>query len=287
MVGKDGMAAPEFVALGHVTFDVRVDAGPERSAPEPGGPSAYAGLTAAALGLDAGIVTCASSDYDFETLLPGVQVVVRRSHATTVFRYSNQYGGRTQWLQSRACGINRSDVPEDWLDAPIALLGPVAGELPANAAGWFSPDTFVCAVPQGWQRTSSPDGLVNVSPQPPAGLGSRIDAIVISGADVPRRAWPKWTEAAPIVAVTQGRSGATLFVNGEPALIPAQAASEIDSTGAGDVWAASFAVRYVESGDPVASATFAAGLAALSVQAQGLAGIPTRKNVKAGQTYIS
>jgi sugar/nucleoside kinase (ribokinase family) len=54
----------------------------------------------------------------------------------------------------------------------------------------------------------------------------------------------------------------------------------VDPTGAGDVFAAAFLVRYRETGDPFASALFASCAASLSVEAPGLEGVPTRARVE-------
>ena len=163
-----------------MTFDVRLPPGGEHDRPEPGGAAAYAAGTAIAMGLAAGIVTSSSQDYPFDTLLPSTDVVNVPAAATTTFEYSLHDGVRTQWLRARAAELTRSDVPGSWLGAQVVLLGPVAYELPRHAADWFSDDSFVCAVPQGWQRSRDVSGRVVVSPTVPSGLSRRIDAAVIS-----------------------------------------------------------------------------------------------------------
>ena len=96
---------PDFVALGHVTFDVQRLAGTERDCPEPGGPVAYSAATAVSMGLTTGIVTSSSPGYPFDSLLPATQVVNRPAEATTTFEYSLEDDVRTQWLTSRAAEI--------------------------------------------------------------------------------------------------------------------------------------------------------------------------------------
>ena len=56
---------------------------------------------------------------------------------------------------------------------------------------------------------------------------------------------------------------------------------EVDSTGAGDVFAAAFFVRLDETGDPRASAGFASCAAGVSIEGVGVARIPDRGAVEA------
>ena len=201
--------------------------------------------------------------------------------ATTTFEYSLHDGVRTQWLRARAAELTRSDVPGSWLGAQVVLLGPVAYELPRHAADWFSDDSFVCAVPQGWQRSRDVSGKVVVSPTVPSGLSRRIDAAVISETDVPAEHVEKWAQTFRIVAVTRGRRGARVYVNGQGRDIPPVAANEVDATGAGDVWAAAFAINLAETRDIAFAAYFASAAAAMSIEHHGMQGIPTRNAVTA------
>jgi sugar/nucleoside kinase (ribokinase family) len=88
------------------------------------------------------------------------------------------------------------------------------------------------------------------------------------------------------VVLTEYRDGSTLYrrqPNGTVSVtkIPPRPADEIDPTGAGDVFATAFMIRYQETGDPVQSARFANITASFGVEAPGIAGIPTRDQVLA------
>jgi sugar/nucleoside kinase (ribokinase family) len=54
---------------------------------------------------------------------------------------------------------------------------------------------------------------------------------------------------------------------------------EVDSTGAGDVFAAAFFARLYNTRDPWEAARFANQMAAISITRAGLAGIPTPAEV--------
>ena len=57
--------------------------------------------------------------------------------------------------------------------------------------------------------------------------------------------------------------------------------SEIDATGAGDIFAAAFFVRLLTTQDPWEAARFATHLSACSVTRKGLKGIPTAEEIQA------
>ena len=84
-----------------------------------------------------------------------------------------------------------------------------------------------------------------------------------------------------LLLVTDGYHGATIYTQGQATLIPPRRAAEVDPTGAGDVFATSFMVRYAETGDPFAAARFANIVASMSVEALGMEEIPHRSQVEA------
>ena len=58
-------------------------------------------------------------------------------------------------------------------------------------------------------------------------------------------------------------------------------ATEVEPTGAGDVFAAAFLIRYNASGDPYEAAAYAAVAGALTVEADGIRGVPSRAALEA------
>ena len=72
-----------------------------------------------------------------------------------------------------------------------------------------------------------------------------------------------------------------MYQDGIRTQIPPRPAVEVDPTGAGDVFATAFLVRYAETSDPQVAARFANVVASMSVEAPGQAGIPLRATVEA------
>lgn len=265
------MAAPDFVAVGHVTLD-RFGA-----AARPGGAALYAAVAAHRLGLSAGILTSHADDFPLDLIPPQIEVVTVPAPATTTFEYAGRGGVRTSRVTATARPLDDTDVPADWRAAPLVLLAPVVGEVDAHAAVAAFANPTVAAAPQGWLRALGAGGAVTPAPwTPPDVLLGRLQAIFVSNEDVGARVEDtvEWFQRVPIGVLTAGARGALLYVNGERYEVRPRPAREVDPTGAGDVFAATFLVRYHFDGDPWEAAAAAACAASLSVEAEGWETVP-------------
>jgi len=84
----------------------------------------------------------------------------------------------------------------------------------------------------------------------------------------------------PVVVLTRDRGGARVHERGAWGEIAAFPANEVDPTGAGDVFAAAFLVRYHETNDTSIATRFACAAAACSVEAPGTARVATRSVIE-------
>jgi sugar/nucleoside kinase (ribokinase family) len=181
-------------------------------------------------------------------------------------------------VTSAARPIGTSDIPEDWRDAPLVLLAPVLGEVDPLLAPAFA-EGAVGAAAQGWLRALGKDGAV--TPQawsPPKVLLERIQALFLSREDVRghEAAVVDWLQHLPIGVLTADRDGALLYVNGDRYEVRPRPANEVDATGAGDVFAATFLIEYQRTGDPWLAAAAAAGAGSLAVEGEGWSTVPDR-----------
>jgi sugar/nucleoside kinase (ribokinase family) len=271
------VGAPDLVAVGHVTLDrfgetVRV-----------GGAALYAAVTAHRLGLSVGILTSHADDFPLDLIPPRIEVVSVSADATTTFEHDVRATPRAMRVSAVARPLGAADVPEDWGDAPLVLLAPVANEVDAHLATAFSNPTLAAAA-QGWTRGLAPDGAVGPAVwTPPEFLLDRLQAIFVSTEDVAgqEEGAVEWFQRLPIGVLTAGAVGALLYVNGERYEVPPRPTHEVDATGAGDVFAAAFLVHYQHAGDPWEAAAAAACAASLSVEAAGMAGVPDRPTLDA------
>ncbi len=274
------MGAPDFLVIGHLARD-KVAEGWRL-----GGCAAYASLTASRLGLRTAVLTSAASDLDLPLLLPEIDVRLLPSKESTVFE--NVYGpeGRLQYVWAKAGPIAASDVPQELREAKIALLGPLIGEVEEEIARCF-PRSLLAICPQGWLRTVLPDGRVeqgSPSRWRPRILLERSQALFVSDEDLlpteAEEALARWAAQVPLLLLTRGARGARLWSEGRWRQVPAMPTDEIDPTGAGDVFAAAFLSRYLETDDAWQAALFAAAAASIAVEAPGTAGIPSRRQVE-------
>src|SRR5438309_10900997 len=268
----NSVPAPEFVAVGHVTLD--------RFGGEvrPGGAALYAAVTADRLGLSAGILTSHADDFPLDLIPPRIEVVSVPAPATTVFEHHVTDDEREMRVLSAAAPLGEADVPEDWRDAGLVLLAPVINEVDAQLAAAFG-DASVAAEAQGWLRGLGRDGAVRTVRWETAMQTLRsLQARFLSASDVrgQESAMTEWVQRVPIAVVTAGRDGALLYVNGERYELRARPALEVDPTGAGDVFAATFLVQYRRDGDPWQAAAAAACAGSLAVEGMGWSSLADR-----------
>ena len=268
------MGTPDFLAIGHVCKDL------SPSGDGPGGAVTFAALTALKLGLQPAIIT--SGGRDVGALLDelGIPAHVVPSADTTTFQNTYSQGDRRQLIKSVAGPIAPHDVPSEWRSIRLVLLGPLADEVDYALARHF-PDSLVIASIQGWLRSWDSDGRVAPKHWDGTDVLPYLDAAVVSISDIgDRQVINLWADIAPVLIVTKGSDGARLHSRGDWHEIAPFSAQEVDPTGAGDVFAAAYLIRYQETRDPVDAARFACCVASFCVEAEGVAGIPTRAQVE-------
>ncbi|MGH7302918.1 MAG: PfkB family carbohydrate kinase, partial [Candidatus Rokuibacteriota bacterium] len=240
------MSAPDFVAIGHVTLDRFGEA------TRPGGSALYAAITAHRLGLSVGLLTSHGDDFPLEVIPPKIEVVTVAAADTTLFEHRHEPGGRVSHVRAVASPLTADDVPDDWRDAALSLLAPVVDEVDPMIAALFT-DGAVGAAAQGWVRQVQPDGLVVPRAwRLPERLLQSVQALFLSREDIrgQEAEVAEWFQRMPVGVLTADRAGALLFVNGERYGVQPRRAREVDPTGAGDVFAATFLVQYQRAGDP-------------------------------------
>jgi len=270
------VSAPDFVAVGHVTLD-RIG-----EATRPGGSALYAAVTAHRLGLSVGILTSHGDDFPLDVIPSKIEVVTVPAE-TTRFEHRHEPGGRVSHVRAVAAPLTVDDVPDDWRTASLTLLAPVVNEVDPMIATLFT-DGAVGAAAQGWLRQVKPDGLVVPRPwRSSEQLLQSVQALFLSREDIrgQEARVVEWFQRMPVGVLTADRDGALLFVNGERYEVHPRPAREVDPTGAGDVFAATFLIQYQREGDPWQAAAAAACAGALAVEGEGWSAVADRARLDA------
>jgi hypothetical protein len=286
----DPTSTPDYLLIGHVCRDIISSPGsqPQHSF---GGTVTYAALTARALGLNVAVLTSAAPDLPLAQIWPGIPAHCIPSASTTTFENRYNDGQRRQVLRATASKIGPDDIPPRWRQAALVHLGPVAQEVDPALAAEF-PSSLVGITPQGWLRAWDESGQVYPHSQGKERIGGLLacqngpcpGAVVLSIEDVggDEKLVAEWAARTdqPLLVVTRGERGATLYVGGKADHIPAPRVRAVDPTGAGDIFAAAFFAGLLKSGDPHRAARLAVCLASASVMRPGLDGIPTAAEIE-------
>lgn len=267
---------PDILLAGHIVKDLTA------SGWRLGGGVTYAAVQARRFGLSVAAVTSCAADLQPGELLPGIDWRILPSETTTTFENTYESGRRTQRVLARATQIRAADIPADWLDAPLALLCPVIGEVDADLDNRLKHErALVCVGAQGWLRRLEGDRVTTDQFEPRPHWLEGADIVCVSQEDV---ADPEdvaqWQQVVPTVVLTRGKAGCTIWNRYGRHDVPSFDTIEVDPTGAGDVFATAFTVRYRETEDAVDAALFGSAAAALSVRAVGTAGIGRREEIE-------
>ena len=237
-----------------------------------GGTVAYSGRMAAALGCRTAVLSSAAPDFDWAAALPGIEVAVVPADRTTTFQNIYDENGRVQTLHARANSIGSADVPANWQQAAIVHLAPLANELEPEMVSLFDGGLLGVTL-QGWLRDWDANGRIYPCNWPAAAqVLPAVNAAILSSEDLLDNAMlDQFRQLTPLLVLTQGAAGCTVFTPDETRQIPAPPVDEVETTGAGDIFAAAYLIRlHQSSGDPWEAARFANLLAAESVTQRGL-----------------
>ena len=229
----------DYLLIGHVTVD-RLD----EKRVVLGGTATYGAVTARNMGARVGVHTSTSYEPGLIDTLGGVLVARIPAEYTSCFVNEYTAGKRRQTIESVAAKLTYEQILPEWRNAPVVHLGPLCQEIAASLVGRF-PRSLVGVTPQGWMRGWGEDGVVQAVEWAEADrVLARAHAVVISEDDVADASVIKeWAAKARMLVVTLGERGCDVYrqAETEPFHSPAfKSATEVDPTGAGDVFAAAF-----------------------------------------------
>ncbi|MEA3350914.1 MAG: PfkB family carbohydrate kinase [Chloroflexota bacterium] len=259
----------DYLVIGHITIDLT------SKGLRLGGTATYAALTAQALGLRVGIVTIWGEEIPLGPL-SNTSIAGITTKQSTTFENIQTHNGRVQILHHLAPPIDFELVPKSWQDTPIIHLGPIAQEVKPILAQQF-PKSSIYTTAQGWLRDWDESGRVHLAEWDQASLVlERSDATILSNEDIDgnKDRIEEMAASSKMLVITEGARGARIHWRGTSRNLPAPNVREIDATGAGDIFAATFFIHLHQHGNPWNAAAHANQLAAQSVTQIGLNSIP-------------
>lgn len=254
-----------------------------------GGPAATSAVAAARLGMSTAFIGVAGDDEpgkwivrDFEAEKVSTQgMIVRRGH-TSAIAYC--------WIDaptgSRSVAWTRGTLPElqaDEVDLDLvrhAKILHLDGHNP-KAALAAAKEAKKCGVLVNLDAGTLRDGVRELLPFVDILIASELFARQYSQQDDLEKALRKLGEiGARVTGVTMGSAGSMVLDGGKTVHCPAFRITPVDTTGAGDVYHTGYAVRYLETQDPMQCMRFASAVSALKcLKLGGRTGIPTRAQV--------
>ena len=256
----------DYLVIGHITNDITPNG------IVTGGTVAYGGRVAQVLGCRPAVLSSAAPDFAWQDALPGMRVHSVPAADTSTFENIYTPDGRIQIIHAVAGRLQADDVPDAWKRAPIVHLAPLTNEVDTEIVHQFS-NSLIGITPQGWLRGWDENGYVYARAWEAARVVlPQVTAVVLSTEDLlDDRMLHRYREWANLLVLTQGADGCTVFLGDESRHIPAPAVTEVEATGAGDIFAAAFFVRLQQTkGNPWEAARFANQIAARSVTQRGL-----------------
>jgi len=263
--------AVDYLIIGNITKDIIPDGAML------GGTSSYSAVTAHRLEQRVGVVSRVAHDAPSLEVLDGIAFHALPAEHSTTFENVYQNGKRFQKWLADGGKISMDDVPSAWRTAPIVHLAPIAQEISPALCAEFS-DNLVGVTIQGWLRGKDAEGNVRYRPHPALlQWVHHADIVVLSLSDFfgDRMAMEHLLAQVPLGVETLGSGGCMVYHNGEKYHVPVDAQPETDPTGAGDIFAAAFFIRFHQTRDWLEAARFANACASISVTRLGVLGVPT------------
>jgi len=298
-----GPERPTLLVVGAATRDVDAD---DPRGWRLGGGVSYAAIAASRLGVLTralvGVDAAAAEAHELDALNDaGVEITLVPLERGPVFDNRQTAVGRVQHIVQASDLLPVSAIPATWRSPSAVVLAPVAAELDDDWASHFGPETVIALGWQGLLRNLVAGEEVRRIPPTRTPIVERANALQISAEDVggnPADIRSLLGHEQELI-VTNGARGAIYLRRESDSLaarfIPAIPARQVvDSTGAGDIFLASWIAARVlttaagvprdapgETGMASRELAVAAANSSLSIAVRGMTELPTTADLKA------
>jgi len=284
----------DYMVVGHLVLDKIVIRGREHRSL--GGVATYGAIAVATYGRRAFIVSKVGEDFPEEYILllsrygVDTRYVKRVKGRSTCYRLVyGEEGRRDLYLEAVAEEIYPRDIPQ--LRFRVAHIGPVYREVPFETISTVRQICELMALDsQGFVRRVDESRRVylasweyaeDVIPMVDLLHTDVNEARILTGVEEPRRAAKVLYEmGADVVSITMGARGSIVAYEGEIIYVPAAKEEKlVDTTGAGDVYTAIFAVALSEGFNVRRAAAMASSASSYLVEDHGPKGLVHREKV--------
>ena len=269
----------DYLIVGHLTVDLLpVDANGHQKQTL-GGTAAYAALTAHAMGLRVGVVSGWGNEIDLD-VLKNIQLCLLENDKSTTFENIYTIDGRKQIVHSVAPSISFDDIPSERRNVPIVHFAPLVNEVDQSLIEEFSGNKKFLT-PQGWMREWDENGVVRPYFWKNDSILNLIDIAIISIEDVQNNiAYIKsLSKQVALLIVTHGKNGAVVYNKEKEKHFLTSEFEELDPTGAGDIFSASFFACVSKGIVLEESITIAQQVAGRSVTKSGMQSILSTRDI--------
>ena len=254
----------KFLTIGHCCLDKK------QNHWIPGGATTYGLRVANQLNIPSTLLTSIASDFD-TTILKPVEIINVLTPHTTKFHNQETPNGRQQILEQVATSLFPSALQKKFQSIPMVHICPIAQEVDISFLDYFLKETMICLSPQGWLRKWNIQGQVSHINFNDYHLWKRANIVVLSQEEIGDSNPNVIAENFEYFILTKGGEGAELFYENRSYKFPVYPVEKVvDTTGAGDVFAAAFLFKLVETDDPILAMRFASRCAACCVGAEGV-----------------
>ena len=265
---------PKVLIYGNLTNDRNIIKG--KSYFTPGGSSFFSAKILSNFDSEVTIVSSYGPDFS-KKYLPGVSFIPEIPNVEKTILFRNHYrknGVRSQEVENfpNASLPRGEDIPLKVLnESDLLIIAPIINNIPLKDLEFIlnnSPKSLKVLIPQGFFRQVDDNNIVPAVCGLPTGIISMFDIVVVSEKDfldIDRLA-EKWSKNKTMTIVTRAGNPATVYYQGKKEEYPAfRSVTNVDETGAGDIFAASFSYAFLKSKSIRDSIYFAHASALLSL----------------------
>ena len=245
------------------------------------------------------LYTLVGEDFQCHQELRDLDLTLHQAGSTTVFaNYYPSDGPRVQLLEAIAPDLVPGDFPP--IAPDLVHLAPVLGELDLLQWKEAFPEAMIAINVQGWIKTAGP--LIETA----AMEETQRRGIAPTARSVVQKPWDisaeqlrgihiaclsdedlidqgdlldRLLQSIPIVALTHGERGSTIYVNRTPSRVGIYPTDAVDPTGAGDVFAATFSHQIAAGLPPLQAARFATAASSIVIEDEGARALVDRPDL--------